>query len=137
VPEIRVATTADIPALLDLWARADAIPSATDDDAGLRGAIEMEAVLVAVDGDHVVGSVIAGFDGWRGNMYRLAVDPGHRRRGLGLALVDGAERRLVARGCRRITALVVSAEDHATAFWAAAGYAHDTRIHRYVKTRSS
>jgi ribosomal protein S18 acetylase RimI-like enzyme len=134
VPEIRPATATDVAGLLGLWARADAIPSVTDDVDGLQGAVGRGTVLVAVDGDDVVGSVIAAFDGWRGNMYRLAVDPAHRRRGLGRALVAEGERHLVTQGCRRITALVVGAEDHATAFWAAAGYDHDTRIDRYVKT---
>lgn len=134
MPEIRPATDADIAGLLALWARADAIPSVTDDTDGLRGAVARGAVLVAVVDGRVVGSIVAAFDGWRGNMYRLAVDPDVRRQGLARALVAEGERCLVAQGCRRITALVVTAEDHATAFWAAAGYEHDTRIRRYVKT---
>jgi ribosomal protein S18 acetylase RimI-like enzyme len=134
VPEIRPATDADAAGLLDLWARAEAVPSVTDDADGLAGAIAQGTVLVAVEDGRVVGSVIAAFDGWRGNMYRLAVDPDVRRRGLARALVAEGEHRLVAQGCRRITALVVAAEDHATAFWAAAGYAHDARINRFVKT---
>jgi ribosomal protein S18 acetylase RimI-like enzyme len=67
-------------------------------------------------------------------MYRLAVDPGRRREGIARALVAEGERRLVARGCRRITALVVSAEDHATGFWRELDYDADGRITRYVKT---
>lgn len=133
-PSIRLGTAADVAAVLALWARADAVPSVTDDEANVRRAVDQEVLLVACDGERVVGTVIAGFDGWRGNMYRLAVDPDLRRRGIALALVAEAERRLEAQGCRRITALVVASEDHATSFWTEAGYGFDERIARYVKT---
>jgi ribosomal protein S18 acetylase RimI-like enzyme len=120
--------------VLALWALADAVPSVTDDETNVRRAVDQEVLLVACDGERIVGTLIAGFDGWRGNMYRLAVDPDHRRRGLALALVAEGEQRLEAQGCRRVTALVVAAEEHATSFWSEAGYGFDERIARYVKT---
>ncbi len=132
--EIRRGTTADVAVVLALWARADAVPSITDDEMNVQRAVDHQALLVACEGDRVVGTLIAGFDGWRGNMYRLAVDPDHRRQGIARALVAEGERRLAARGCRRVTALVVAAEDHATSFWSEAGYEFDERIARYVKT---
>ena len=58
------------------------------------------------DAGLIVGAVIAGWDGWRGNIYRLAVDAGHRRRGIGLQLVRAAEQYLHDCGVRRVTALV-------------------------------
>jgi ribosomal protein S18 acetylase RimI-like enzyme len=67
-----------------------------------------EALIAAESEDEIVGSVIAGFDGWRGNLYRLAVHPKLRRQGLARALVAEAEGRLAARGAKRITALVVA-----------------------------
>jgi predicted N-acetyltransferase YhbS len=134
-PTIRTATPADAEAVLALWRAADAVPSATDDAGSVRHAAELGILLVACAGDRVVGSVVAAFDGWRGNMYRLAVDPDVRRQGVARALVAEGERRLVEQGCRRITALVVAAEDHATGFWAHADYDADARITRYVKTR--
>jgi ribosomal protein S18 acetylase RimI-like enzyme len=52
------------------------------------------------DGE-IVGTLIAGFDGWRINLYRLTVHPHMRRHGLGGAMVTEAEARLVRRGARR------------------------------------
>jgi ribosomal protein S18 acetylase RimI-like enzyme len=132
--DIRTATTADAEAVLALWRAADAVPSATDDAASVRRAAELGILLVASTGDRIVGSLIAAFDGWRGNMYRLAVEPGVRRQGVARALVAEGERRLLEQGCRRITALVVAAEDHATGFWTHVDYDADGRITRYVKT---
>lgn len=67
-------------------------------------------------------------------MYRLAVDPGHRRRGIARRLVEAGESSLRERGARRITALLVSDDPEATALWKAAGYEHDERMGRFVKT---
>ena len=89
--------------------------------------------LVAEDAGRLVGTLIAGWDGWRGNMYRLAVLPAYRRQGVATAPVGEAERRLRALGARRITALVIGDHDWATGFWRAAGYQVDERMARFVK----
>ena len=92
-------------------------------------------LLLAVDENGtLLGTLIAAFDGWRGNMYRLVVAHGKRRTGIARALVAAGEARLAGQGCRRITALVADSEPDAAAFWRAAGYGHDHRIVRYVKT---
>jgi ribosomal protein S18 acetylase RimI-like enzyme len=126
----------DCPAVLDLWRRADAIPSRTDTLEDLRRLVDdSAAILIAAEADgRLVGTIIGGWDGWRGNMYRLAVLPDFRRRGIARSLVAEAERRLRAKGARRITALVAGSEEQAMAFWQATGYEHDQRLLRYVKT---
>jgi ribosomal protein S18 acetylase RimI-like enzyme len=45
-----------------------------------------------------VGTIVAGWDGWRGSLYRLAVLPAARRRGTALRLVADGERRLAEKG---------------------------------------
>ena len=88
--------------------------------------------------DRIVGSVIGGWDGWRGNIYRLAVAPEARRHGVAAALVREVSARLAReKGARRITALVEKAHPDAVGFWdsmASEGYVFDPRIVRYVKT---
>jgi len=132
---LRTAGVDDVAAVLALWEAADAVPSVTDTaEVVERLVTEHEALVVAVAGGVVVGTVIAGWDGWRGNLSRLAVHPDMRRRGLGTRLVREAECRLKERGAVRITALVVAEESHAQAFWSALGYDADLRIIRYVST---
>ena len=131
---IRLATADDVDAVLGLWRAADAAPSATDDRDGVLGAVRAQVLLVAEVDGQVVGSLIAAFDGWRGNLYRLAVAPTHRRRGVGRALVAEGERRLRVAGCRRMSALVLRDEVAAVAFWAAVGYEKADEIRRHVKT---
>jgi ribosomal protein S18 acetylase RimI-like enzyme len=124
-------------AVLALWTRAGAIPSATDTPAELARLVASEhgnGFLVAVRDGAIVGSVIGGFDGWRGNIYRLAVAPEARRQRLGQALVREAERVLWRKGAQRTSALVERHEVHAVGFWdAAPGYRRDERMMRYVK----
>jgi GNAT superfamily N-acetyltransferase len=78
--------------------------------------------------------VIAAFDGWRGNFYRLAVVPELRRRGIGARLVAAGEERLRAAGAPRITALVAFADADVRAFWASVGYEADPVMGRMVRS---
>src|SRR3979490_2842902 len=104
---IRSCRIAECPVVLALWQRAGAIPSPTDTLAELEQLIahQDDGLLVAVEDGTVVGSVVGGWGGWRGNISRLAVAPEARRHGLARRLVDEAVRVLRARGARRFSAL--------------------------------
>ncbi|MFF0410628.1 GNAT family N-acetyltransferase [Kitasatospora sp. NPDC004745] len=135
---LRTATPDEIPALLALWARAAKGASITDDPAGVAALLarDPECLIVATpagDPATVLGTVIAGWDGWRCHLYRLAVDPDHRRRGIGAALLAAAERRFAALGGRRADAMVLddNALGHRT--WQAAGYRPEPQWSRWVK----
>ena len=122
-------------ALLTLWQAAGTSPSVTDTITDIRSAIEScsASVLVAEADQHIVGSLIATFDGWRGNMYRIAVHPDYRRRGIGRALVAEGEKRLAKLGVKRITALVEEKYPGAIAFWSDVGYEIEPGIARFFR----
>ena len=94
------------------------------------------ALVVAEREGEIVGALIAAWDGWRGNIYRLAVEEDHRRRGIGLALVRAGEEYLRGRGARRVTALVAIDDEGAGGFWDSAGYPEDEEIGRRVRNLS-
>ena len=136
---IRPARPDDIEQVLALWRESEASPSPTDTRDGVLGLLgEAAAVLLVAEADgRLVGTVIGGWDGWRGNIYRLAVLPAYRRRGIARALVGEADRQLHRMGARRISALVERDHPWATDFWdslEASGYRHDGRMRRYIKT---
>jgi ribosomal protein S18 acetylase RimI-like enzyme len=131
---VREATRLDIEAVLELWARARSAAAVTPDDAeSVERLLESSSLLVAEDDGLVVGALVAGWDGWRGNMYRLAVLPAYRRQGIARRLVDAGHQSLRAKGARRVTALVAHDEDDATGLWRAVGYELDTEIGRFVR----
>jgi ribosomal protein S18 acetylase RimI-like enzyme len=135
-PIIRRATNADVDALLDLWERAAATPSVTQTPGDVARVVDAPTarVLVAVGDDGaLVGSLIATFDGWRGHLYRLVVDPELRRRGLARRLLVEAETWLRAEGARKLNALVEVDREIAQAFWASVGFEHEAGIRRYSK----
>ncbi|HEY2936626.1 MAG TPA: GNAT family N-acetyltransferase [Gaiellaceae bacterium] len=133
--EIRPCASHEIEAVLELWRRADAAPSVSDDEAGVGTLLgrDPQALLVAVDDGVLIGTLIAGFDGWRGTLARLAVDPAHRRLGVATALLAAGEDRLRRLGARRSSAIVIQSHEDAAGFWNAVGYAQDERVGRFVK----
>jgi ribosomal protein S18 acetylase RimI-like enzyme len=151
---LRSARETDVAAVLRLWEVAAARRGVTDDADGVRLLLARDpmALIVAevvagpggevwegevregeVPGGELVGTLVAGFDGWRANLHRMAVHPQWRRRGLGRALVEEAERRLVAQGARRAGAVVVADDARAHAFWEAVGYAPQLGTTRRAK----
>ena len=121
-------------AVLRLWRQAEATVSITDtvDDILRAANASMAFLLIAEQDGKVVGSVIGGFDGWRGNVYRLAVHPNYRRRGIARRLVTELESHLVELGAKRITSLVENEHYWATSFWTALDYDYDPGMARYV-----
>jgi ribosomal protein S18 acetylase RimI-like enzyme len=133
---VRAAEAKDIAAVIELWALArSAHASRPDREADLQRLIATMpgALLVAEARSGIVGVLIAAWDGWRGNMYRLAVRPECRRQGVARRLVQAGEQHLLQLGARRVTALVAYDDPPAAAFWDAAGYPIDPDIGRRVR----
>ena len=130
----RNATRSDFPAVLALWDEARSGHAETPDSLEALERLEPGALLVHEDDGEIVGALIAAFDGWRGNMYRLAVKPERRREGIARALVDAGEARLEQQGAPKVTALVGRGDEQAEALWRAAGYKDDVAIGRWVRS---
>ncbi|QNP62145.1 GNAT family N-acetyltransferase [Streptomyces genisteinicus] len=132
---IRPATPADAESVLAFWTVAAEGTSITDDVDGVTRLVgrDPEALILAELDGLLVGSVIAGYDGWRCSLYRLAVLPSHRRRGISAALLEAAERRFAAVGGRRADAMVLEANERAHHAWSAAGYGRQDQWRRWVK----
>jgi ribosomal protein S18 acetylase RimI-like enzyme len=134
---VRHAQVNDAPAVLELWARARSDHALTSDRAEdierLLNDTPSGLFVAEADDGEIVGVLIAGWDGWRGNMYRLAVHPDYRRHGIGRRLVAVGEEHLRRLGTRRVTALVGYDDPVAAAFWDAAGYPVDHEIGRRVR----
>jgi ribosomal protein S18 acetylase RimI-like enzyme len=134
--ELRTGATADIDRLLELWAEAaENATRAPDTRAAVTALLgrDPDAVIVAEHDGELVGSVIAGWDGWRCHLYRLAVRPAWRRRGVGSALLRAAEDRFRSLGAPRADAMVLHSNDLGQSLWRAEGYRSQEQWRRWVK----
>lgn len=92
----------------------------TDFDLALDG--PASDILLAREGTRLCGSVMVGFDGHRGWVYYLAVDPAFRGKGIGRGLMQACEEWLRARDCPKIQLMVRGDNARARGFYAAIGY---------------
>ena len=118
------APSADAAAVVALWAACGLTRPWNDPDTDFARALAgaTSTVLVARRDGAVTGSVMVGYDGHRGWVYYLAVDPVARREGLGRALMAAAEAWLHAHGAPKIQLMVRDANTSAGAFYEALGF---------------
>jgi ribosomal protein S18 acetylase RimI-like enzyme len=103
------------------WNRAElAIPE--------KLAFQPELFLVAEQSGRVIGTAMAGYDGHRGWLYTVAVRPSHQGRGIGSLLVEEAEKRLHALGCRKINLQVRASNADVAQFYSQRGYVIEERV---------
>ncbi|WP_462183645.1 GNAT family N-acetyltransferase [Frankia sp. AgKG'84/4] len=91
------------------------------------------ALLIADHDGALIGTVVAGCDGWRGHIYRLAVDPEHRRRGLASALLAAAHDRFAALGAILVDAMVEDDNTAARATYDVLGYRRHSGRSRWIR----
>jgi ribosomal protein S18 acetylase RimI-like enzyme len=88
----------------------------------LKVAHSLEGLFVGLIEDRLVASILAGYDGLRGWLYRLAVSPDCRRRGNGRRMVLHAEEWLRQQGCVKVKLQVEDAGQEAVSFYERLGY---------------
>lgn len=91
-------------------------------------AVERELFLVAELDGSVVGTVMGGYDGHRGWIYSVAVDPAQRRLGIGTALLRQLEADLQARGCLKVNLQVRASNRHVIAFYESLGFVVEPHV---------
>jgi ribosomal protein S18 acetylase RimI-like enzyme len=123
---IRTFTLDDHDAARRLWDAADHLGPVPPHEVETKLRRDPELFLVADDGGRVVGTVMGAFDGRRGWIYRLAVDPTRQREGIAGSLVRELEVRMGRLGVTRVNLLVMADNAGGRAFWEAVGYgAHE------------
>ena len=107
--DIRDFVIEDYVAVARLWKDCGFEERPGDSLSGIKMKLERDPdlFLVAKEGAKVLGAVIGAWDGRRGWIYHIAVDPGSRRKKLGSALVREVERRMRKKGALRVHALIM------------------------------
>jgi ribosomal protein S18 acetylase RimI-like enzyme len=116
---IRDCTPGDMEDVVALWERSGL--TRPWNDARKDFALALNApnakVMAGFDGSILVAAVMTGFDGHRGWVYYLAVDPSHQRRGHGRTMMKAAERWLCDRGAPKIQLMVREGNKAALGFY--------------------
>jgi len=125
--EIRPFHAADEAAVIALWERCKLTRPWNDPrkDIQRKLGVQRELFLVGVEQGIIVAAVMAAYDGHRGSVNYLAVDPQHRRRGHGAALMRRVEEVLKERGCPKVNLAVRTANVEVIAFYKKLGYVPD------------
>jgi ribosomal protein S18 acetylase RimI-like enzyme len=135
--QVRSATDVDVDAIVELWDRAAGPTRLPGRHEAVRALLarDPDALVVACDdaSGTVVGTLIVGWDGWRCHLYRMAVEPSARRRGIGQALMAAADERARRLGAKRHDAMVDDGNELGIAFWDAIGFAPDTHDRRWSR----
>lgn len=95
-----------------------------------------EPAVVAVVGEHVVGSAVAMVDREHAWVMRISLASEWRKRGIGSALLSELERRLVAAGVHRISCLLLSESEVGAVALEHSGFAARTGLVLYEKLES-
>jgi len=117
--------------VIAIWAEAfpdEPAHNVANDMIDRKLSVQRELFLVADADDSIVGTVMAGFDGVRGWIHRLAVSSSARRAGVGTALIRAAEAGLGRLGCPKVNLQVRGENSDVIAFYRAAGYGTEERI---------
>ena len=133
---IRVFRPSDEPAAVALWGACGLLRPWNDPhkDIARKLLVQPELFLVAVasgagagaePAECLVGTVMAGYDGHRGWVYYLAVDPSWQGQGVGRRLMQRVEADLLALGCPKINLMVRSENTAVLDFYAHLGFSAD------------
>ena len=91
-------------------------------------AVDDGLFFVALVGEKLAGTVMAGYDGHRGWIYSLAVAPSAQKLGIGSRLVRHTEEKLIELGCLKVNLQIMEGNEQVRSFYEANGYAVEKRV---------
>ena len=123
-PSIRPFMLADSDAVIKIWKACDLTVPWNDPkrDIARKLQVNPELFLVAELNGRLAGTVMGGYEGHRGWINYLAVAPDSQRRGVGRALMETVEAKLLALGCPKINLQVRSSNTAVIQFYGHLGY---------------
>jgi ribosomal protein S18 acetylase RimI-like enzyme len=128
--EIRPYQASDEQAVIGLWQACGLTRPWNDPrkDIARKLTVQPEWFLVGKTDGRIVASVMAGYDGHRGWINYLSVEPACQKRGYGKALVDAVEKRLLDAGCPKINLQIRGGNTAVQDFYRELGYRQDDVI---------
>jgi len=128
--DIRAFQDQDEAEVIRLWDRCGLLRPWNDPrkDIARKLRVQKELFLVGIVDGAIMASVMAGYDGHRGWINYLAVDPQHRRQGLARTLMSEVERMLREMGCAKINLQIRRDNPEAISFYERIGFTEDAVV---------
>ena len=128
--KIRSYQASDESAVIELWHRCNLVVPQNDPqkDIEMKRKVQADLFFVGTISGRAIATVMAGYDGHRGWIYYLAVDPDYRRQRIGRRMMENAESALKKRGCPKINLQVRTSNQAVVAFYERLGFSNDDVI---------
>ena len=128
--DIRPYQSCDERDVIELWGKCDLIRPQNNSKLDIKRKLEVnpELFLVGIIDNKVVASVMGGYEGHRGWVYYLAVDPSYQRNGYGKQIMEAIEVKLSAMGYPKINLLIRTDNGNVVKFYESMGYTTEERI---------
>lgn len=128
--DIRSYQSKDEANLIALWQDCNLVKSQNNPqfDIARKLKVDPDLLLVGLEGNQIIASVMGGYEGHRGWINYLAVAPNKQRQGYGEKMMNAIETRLKAKGCPKINLQVRSSNQQVLSFYHALGYIDDEVI---------
>ena len=128
--KVRPYLPGDEEAVVELWRKCDLIKPWNNPKQDIERKLKVnpELFLVGLVDSRIVATVMGSYDGHRGWIYYLAVDPVFQRRGWGKQIMGAVEERILAMGCPKINLQIRSDNLDAVKFYENIGYKVEERI---------
>jgi len=125
--DIRCFALEDEQAVIALWERCGLTRPWNDPRKDIRRkmAVQPDGFLIGVVDGAIAATVMVGYEGHRGWIQYLGVDPRRQREGLGRAIMAEAERLLRAKGCPKINLQVRTSNAGVIEFYKRLGFVMD------------
>jgi ribosomal protein S18 acetylase RimI-like enzyme len=125
--KIRPFEAGDETAIIQLWQKCNLSRPQNDAKKDIKRKMKVhpELFLVGVEGNKVIATAMGGYEGHRGWVHYLGVDPEHQRKGLGRKMMEAIEKKLIAKGCPKINLMVRNDNLGVVEFYERIGYKKD------------
>jgi ribosomal protein S18 acetylase RimI-like enzyme len=127
---VRPYSPQDQKAVIELWRKCDLLRPWNNPELDISRKLKVnpELFLVGILDGKIMASAMGGYEGHRGWVNYLAVDPVHQRKGFGRQIMEELEKRLISLGCPKLNLQVRTGNTSALEFYNRIGYKDDNVI---------
>ena len=125
--EIREYIETDEQQVIDLWMKCHLVVSFNNPQRDIQRKLKVDRdlFLVGILDNKIIATVMGGYEGHRGWINYLAVDPAYQRNGYGRLIMEAIERRIRSRGCPKINLQIRALNKAVIQFYRSLGYTED------------